>query len=154
MIHNLFINCLVIWLVLHNTLLHNSQAVTNMLAVTIGCVTDSLIIYKNVLQKKIQYWHSNNRKGNHPNNNFPKKSPFCWIPTHLNNFRKKSASQKMYLKNKHLLQKWPVHSVVSQYGWTIRRKYIWILGPPVRTKFCRRTLSFFITFDPWSEYVS
>ncbi len=24
----------------------------------------------------------------HPNKNFPKKSPFCWIPTHFYNFRK------------------------------------------------------------------
>ncbi len=39
-----------------------------------------------------EVWHPNSRKGSHPNNKFPKKSPFCWIPTQFNNFGKESAS--------------------------------------------------------------
>ncbi len=41
-----------------------------------------------------QVWQSNNRQESHPNNNFPKKSPFCWIPTHFYNLRKESASPR------------------------------------------------------------
>ena len=43
-----------------------------------------------------QIWHPNNRMGSHPNNNFPKKSSSCWIPTHFYNFKEEMLLGGVY----------------------------------------------------------